>query len=432
MTDPHEIIRHDQLSDPYSLERVQHTEALIEPFKSGGVIEHALGAPQQNMDGIVSDHLDKVAILEARGYTAPERPVYIFNPDARVLIKFGLRRDENPARSGFFADVVELDEEGSPRHGVSEVNPFQTETGFIPVSVGENGKGFTPSHVDMELEDADPLTSVPPNIGVAELQAIMTSFVTEIPEGTSLKEHLARMREIRQEQRTKALERSGRNYLPTHQGLDDTTNPYIHLIVTDRDASGLAEASRALGIFPIVKTVDEMIDVRRLLQTMGAGDDVHSPFSFTRGNWLGEGVEVFEQDYVPSVITLDYPFSSVHDPETGRQREVPSIEFPDSKITRNDRRNLTAEIVRGLRDNNPVFATLINEGWSDDLTDIDGSYLGDEYAADQVKVEKLGSGNYEQMIIPEVSATMKNYTDWLRKVRMDMALTFYLRGLSEL
>lgn len=90
------------------------SEAHIEQYKAGGLINHALGAPERTMDGLIQSHLERTALLEARGDTAPERPMYVFNPDNRLLVNYSLRRDSKADRSGLFAEIVELDEEGHP------------------------------------------------------------------------------------------------------------------------------------------------------------------------------------------------------------------------------------------------------------------------------------------------------------------------------
>lgn len=99
--------------------------AAVKPYTQGGLIVAAVSSAEPSMDRIIGGHLANIAMLESRGDTVPERPLYVFNPDTRILINYALRRpkDKDPAKTGLFADVVELSEEGKPRHGVSVINP---------------------------------------------------------------------------------------------------------------------------------------------------------------------------------------------------------------------------------------------------------------------------------------------------------------------
>ena len=157
---------HDERHLPVSANLVSQ----LEPLKRGGLIEQFVGEPERSMDRMIQVHLDKVALLEARGDKAPERPIYIFNPDSRLLISYAMRHiegdtDNNSPRSGLFAEVVELDEEGKPKHGVSIVNPFETATGFIQTEIGDNPYGFAPSNLRIEVDD--PFSISTPNLSIA-------------------------------------------------------------------------------------------------------------------------------------------------------------------------------------------------------------------------------------------------------------------------
>lgn len=103
---------------------------------------------------------------------------------------------------------MELDETGHPRHGVSAVNPFATDTGFIRVMVGENAHGFAPSSVPLNFESDDPATMIPPNIPMADL---LTMLQTEpIAEDMTLQDFLARQQAIQTEMRGRVQDRQGR------------------------------------------------------------------------------------------------------------------------------------------------------------------------------------------------------------------------------
>lgn len=414
----------------------------LEPLQRGGLIEQFVGEPERSMDRIIQTHLDRVALLEARGDKAPERPIYIFNPDSRLLISYAMRHiegdsDNKSSRSGLFAEVVELDEEGKPKHGVSVVNPFETTTGFIQTEIGDNPYGFTPSHLTIEVDD--PFNLMPPNLSIAELVAFQQQM-QPIPEDESLEQFLGRISGVRAEQKQRMAELRARRYPGTLQSFDEKTNPYLHLIIADRDASELAAISRSVGLFPIVRTVDEIIEARRnTLKFTSSGPLREYQFSFSSGSWLGI-VLPKTKDNTPAFITFDYPYATSFDPETGQPRTVQSL-TSKSPAARPDRFVLIDDIVDKLTSSNAVFARLKSPMINDvreDNQEIGGihQWRSKEELELNIKdaqtVKKIGHGNYEQIINPSDLLGMQNYADWLRKVRLDMALTLYLRGISRL
>jgi hypothetical protein len=190
--------------------------AQLDRVKAGGLIESAAGGLERSMDSLVQGHLAQVAMLEARGDTAPERPFYIFNPDTGLLINYAYRHDEDPAKTGLFADVVELDEDGKPRQGVSVVNPFQGTNGFINVNVGENSHGFTPSFTTFEFDPDDPLNRVPPNIETANLLALLGQDA--IAQDESLEDFVKRRESERATFRAKVGQYQNRHFPANLQG----------------------------------------------------------------------------------------------------------------------------------------------------------------------------------------------------------------------
>jgi hypothetical protein len=399
-------------------------EAQLEPFKTGGLIESAIGNPEQSMDRIIGGHLASVAMLEARGDKSPERPTYIFNPETRLLINYALRRNEDPAKSGLFADVVELNEDGKPRYGVSVINPFATSTGFINVAIGDNPYGFAPSYTEMKLDSDDPLQTVPPNIETADLLALLGQ--SSIAEDEEIMGYVARRNEEREGFRNKVRQQQRRHYLGTVQVFDEFTNPDMHLIISDRDDSApLATASRKAGLFPLVVSGDDVLDhyknVKRLLNAPDRlGESVPELLRHTHPelfNWLGSNAVSF--------ITLDIPSEKRWDKDRNDVMvSVPKSNWPrtqDGKIEWAERPR-TLEIydfTKAILQRSPVFARLINP------------MLHPEYSEDGM-VEKEAHGDYMQVPMASQPDNLIQYTDWLRKVRLDMALTLYLRGLNQL
>jgi len=404
---------------------LEEANAAIEPFKAGGVIERALGGPEASMDRMIGDHLASVAMLEARGDKSPERPIYIFNPDSRLLINYALRRNQDPSKSGLFADVVELDDEGKPRHGVSVINPFATSSGYINVAVGDNPHGFAPSYTNLKLDSDDPLRTVPPNLETADLLNMMGDL--SIEEGESAIDFVNRRQQEREEFRAKVRNQQVRHYLGTVQAFDEYTNPDMHLIISDRDdLAPLAAASREAGLYPLVVSGDDLlehyINSKRIRDApIELGESIPELLRHTHPelfNWLGNNAVSF--------LTVDIPHNR-WDPETGRDITIklPMPKWPkvkDGSIEWDDRpRTLDMfDFAKDIMQRSPVFARLINP------------MLHPGYS-EGGKVQKEAHGDYLQVPIgAESPDNLKEYTDWLRKVRLDMALTLYLRGLNQI
>jgi hypothetical protein len=399
-------------------------DAQLKPYKAGGLIEYALGEPEQSMEGIIGSHFAKIALLEARGDKAPERPVYIFNPDNGLLINYSLRRNRDPAKSGLFADVVELDEDGKPRYGVGIVNPFATSTGFVNVSVGDNPYGFAPSYIEMRLDSDDPLQTVPPNIETADLLSMLGQVT--IPKDEGLREFLVRREKEREALRNKVHEQQKRQYLDTIQAFNELTNPDFHLIITDRDdPSALVSASSEVGLFPLVVTGEDVLNhvivsrelrTNRTFDSMHLGESIRELLQFTHGDdfkfqsyepqWLDHNTVAF--------VTVDLPMDKRFD----SQGQVIRITAPGGqhKIVRYDL--LSAEINR-IISRSPRFAQIENYGFHP------------EYAEDG-RVYKKSHGTYTHEPYGVDGRNIQEYADWLRKVRLDMALTLYFRGLNQL
>jgi len=400
-------------------------DAAIEQFKAGGIIESAIGGYEPSMDRVISDHLANVAMLEARGDTSPERPVYMFNPDTGLLINYALRRNEDPAKSGLFADVVELDAQGKPRHGVGVVNPFESTKGFINVSVGDNPHGFAPSYTELKLDSEDPTSTVPPNIETADLLAMLSGDV--ISEDETPEDFVARKQQARDEFRDKVRARQNKRYFGTVQAFDELSNPDMHLIISDRDdASHLTAASREAGLFPLLVTGDEVIDH---LTTVGSIADAPEDLGLSIPellrrthsklfDWLGSNTVSF--------VTVDVATEKRWDEQT--QRDV-MVEMPRPKWSRQEdgsvqwsempRSQEIIEFTQAITRRSPIFARVLNHTFHSD-------YSSDGH------VRKEGHGDYIYVPTGSSPENLQGYTDWLRKVRLDMALTLYLRGLNQI
>ena len=393
-------------------------QAAVEPYRAGGIIERAIGSPERNMDRIIGDHLGKVAMLNARGDTVQERPTYIFNPDSSLLINYAYRRDPNPDREGFFADIVELDEQGKPRHGVSIENPFATETGFINVAVGENDEGFAPSSVNLNFESDDPTSLVPPNIELADLLSMQQA--EPIPDDMALDEFLVRQKESQQEMRGKVQARHNKQYLRTNQAMTPVTDADLHLIITDRvDSSAIEAASREVGVFPIILPADEVVATQIQMRKMGVPAEDFSRFgtfvALNRADTLRQTLA----SRVPAFVTVDYendwPMS-----EESKLRKTVTLDNGSSAESW-----YVADIDlkggfggTGPLNTQPIFSRLSNYRWS----------VEPEFPR---PVDKKAHGEYELPLDPSVTENLKTYTDWLRKARLDFALTLYLRGLNQ-
>jgi hypothetical protein len=77
------------------------------------------------------------------------------------------------------------------------------------------------------------------------------------------------------------------------------------------------------------------------------------------------------------------------------------------------------ELTRGILRAAPFFSRIVND-------------MFPVYEESPEPVTKIGHGSYELPIDPNVKATVDSYKAWLRKARLDYALTLYLRGLNQL
>lgn len=407
----------------------------IELLKTGGLIEASVGGLQGSMDTLVGEHLADIALKQARGDTKPERVTYILNPDSRLLISYANRNypidntgreGVKPYVNGLFGEVVELDEEGRPRYGVSTANPFQAGSGFVKVEIGDNDHGFTASRVDMKVDEDDPFSVIPDSLNIADLLAMMQD--EPVGSDETVEDFLVRTEEKRSELRTRAEEAMTQRTTRSSQGLTDDTNPHLHLIVTDRNVDSLVEASKANGIFPLVLTVNGLFQVLKELRGMANRvpglDEYQLDLIMGKAFHIGRSRESGIKDIVPAYVTMDYPQASVDDPETGRPMTLPSGGL---------RQEAFKDAERQIRRTNPVFSTILNDG-------LDHEYESDDFRsveewegclATEAKVNKIGHGFYEQVIRPSDPDTVQNYSDWLRKNKLDYMLTLYLRGLSQ-
>lgn len=403
-------------------------EAQLEPYKAGGLIEGAIGNPEQSMDRMIGGHLAGVAMLEARGDKSPERPIYIFNLESRLLINYALRRNDDPAKSGLFADVVELDEEGKPRHGVSVVNPFATSTGFINVAIGDNPYGFAPSYTELKLDNDDPLQTVPPNLETADLLTMLSQEA--IPEDEDVMDFVARRSKEREDFRNKVHQQQRQRFFGTIQAFDEYTNPDMHLIISDRDdASQLASASREVGLYPLMVTGEDVLDHYRNVKRFPdapehLGETVRELLHHTHPDlfkWLGTNAVSF--------VTIDLPADKT-DRRVGDNWErvmttVPQLSWEEGgeriKQREVDRSFTIYQFIEKIMQRSSIFARLANFMYNPEWGVTEGG-----------RVAKEGHGAYMQEPYGVSPENLKEYTDWLRKVRLDMALTLYLRGLNQI
>ncbi len=398
----------------YAISRFIDSEAAIEPFLAGGLIERAIGDVAYGVDGAVAQHIANIALWDAKGDTKPERPIYMLDPDTGLLMTFGRRVDGNLSRSGLFAEIVSLDQSGKPIHGVDTVNPLSSSR-VIPVAIGENDFGFAPSHLKIRQEDPEDLIT-PPNIEIATLQDMLACKPIDTDE--PLADFLRRNANARQKTIDDAETAERRRYRGTVQSWDRNTNPNVQLVISDRDVSTLLEVSRKLGIFPVHLTIEQMLDQRRRANTYNPASELD-----IRSGYI-PGTNEVKGSFIPAFITYDYPHSMTWDPETRQQIMVDAIPKGKNKTYRAE---LARGTVRGLIDSNPVFAHIANFGANDS---IDGA-SEEDLKYDRI-VNKKRHGEYEQIIRPYDQGSVDAYEKWLRKVYLDFALTQYFRGLNQL
>lgn len=387
------------------------TQALVEPYVAGGIVAHATGGPVERMDGIIHTHVERIRQRQAGGDTTPARTTYVINPANGLLIGYSYRQDPVDFRQGYFAEAVELDDTGRPRHGVSALDPFYAPQGFIPVHVQENDDGFPPSAVTFKLNEDDPETAVAPNIEMANLVDMLRA--DQIPHDVPLEEFAAHRREVRRAAHDAVRERNYTNYRPSKQGLDrDRTNPDYQLLITNRSSeayAGLVAISKELSIFPIVISVEAVNESILWMQQMNMPLEDQSRLKYlVQAADDGTLTDVLREQ-VPAFVTLDF------------QRETSAT--PRSQTE--ERHRAQAFLMRQQHEiagpllANPFFSQLINNG----------EYFDSDFPEE---VRKLGHGHYELPLEPSNADCLVTYGDWLRASRLNYLLTLYLRGLERL
>lgn len=416
-------------------------EAAIAPYLAGGLIEGAVGGLERSMVTLVQSHLTEVALLQAKGDIAPERPFYIFNPDTGLLINYAYRHDKDPARTGLFADVVELDADGKPRYGVSElINPFSTQSGFVNVTVGENPYGFTPDNIDLKSDPEDPTKAIPPNIATANLLAMLGQDA--VSQDETIEGFIQRREKERAKFRAKAIQYQSRSYPPNSQAITEYTNSDLHLIISDReDTTAIANASRSVGLYPLIVTGDEVLEH---LESSSIAVNPHSKewaspelgiylFKLLHGTF--PNLHDWLKNNEPAFLTIDLPRAAMRNPDGSERyvtlRTVKADMSPDSDTMGNARegkpetlpRSDTLDLfVQDMARRSPVFAQVQNNRFRE----------GTDGYTDDGKVVKLGPGSYLHIPVDENPENLVQYTDWLRKVKLDLTMTMYLRGLNQL
>jgi len=397
----------------------------IERLRVGGIVLGELSAPEKSMDNFVRSHLASVALLSAQGDQRPERPYYIYNPASGTLINYALRRDSHPDRAGLFADIVELDVNGKPRHGLSVANPFEARAGFVHVKVGENDHGFAPAEVRFRLED-DLESIVPPTIEAADLVSMINA--DPIPEGMSLAEFQATRSSDRDDMRRRVQERQYTNFRGTKQAIGTQTDPDYHMIITDRDdTSAFEAASREVGVFPIIIPAKAIVEAYHEMKTIGVPDPEQTFSRFSNYVHFSEGPQGYIdllRTTVPAFFTYD--FEQICGEYSEVNQAVKCVSFPKPRGNPVDVRHAVHSILLegrvgadGIVDSTPFFSKMFNNRIP-------------VYADDLDPVTKKQHGVYELPIDTSNAACMEIYTGWLRKVRADYALTLYLRDLSKL
>lgn len=399
--------------------------AQIERLREGGIVLGALSGPEQSMDNFVQSHLASVALLNAQGDQRPERPYYIYNPANGTLINYALRRDHNPDRAGLFADIVELDNNGKPRHGLTVTNPFEGKDGFIHVAVGENDNGFAPAEIRFRLDNDDLGTIVPPTIEAADLVSMIKA--DPIPEGMSLAEFQESRISDRDDMRRRVQERQYANFRGTKQAISAQTDPDYHMIITDRDDfSAFEAASREVGIFPIVIHAKSIVSAYHAMKKLKVPDQEQTLSRFSNYVHFGNGPQEYRdllRSVVPAFLTYDFEEILGY---TEENQVAKQVSFPKPSGNPLDVVRAVHSILLDSRmgaesivDASPFFAKLFNNRYPVEHSDLD-------------PVTKKQHGIYELPIDTSDAACMKIYTNWLRKIRSDYALTLYLRDISKL
>ncbi len=401
---------------------VAEANAAIAHLTMGGIVESAAGAITPSMDGVVQEHLKEVAIRSVGGDSLLERPTYIFNPASNMLIKFSFHRGGlNESYNGLFADVVELDSEGNAVHGVSSPdirNAFDSSLGFIPVNVGENKKGFTPSAIPLKFEKTDEEVEEEisfPNIELATLANLLRA--EPVDDETSLKDFLSARTEEYHQTEVRVRRRLNRSYMPSEQALADSTNPNLHLIITDKEDTSEAERiTRELGMFPVVLSLD----------TAQAGIDFHEQFpgapSISRFSTFFPPEDHWEtvcetlSQQTPAFVTWDIAFfTGPEDPDGSRAQRIFSIGSKLGIYSEYQKFGREEAPMKAL----PVFRRIINNTL----------FFEPDNPAN---ISKEAHGRYEMPLEQGNPANMEAYASLLRKSKLDFALTQYLRGVDKL
>lgn len=238
---------------------------LPEDLIRGGLIvgtEPSIGGSLMSVAGVAIERITRERTEVPPQFRLPERPVYFLDPNTRRLISISNREKRQPFKSGLFAEMVELDEKGEPQYTLSTSEVTMPDGNFQAVAVAPNNFGLPPSHIPVvKQKEDDPKKQefVPWNLYLGQLQDWMNEVTINL--GEDFQSFVDRFRQLRKSNEQKVEETIKRSFPGGEQGFDENILP-VNLIITDKgQESFLVEASLAAGLYPLVVTPRDFVQM---------------------------------------------------------------------------------------------------------------------------------------------------------------------------
>lgn len=364
----------------------------------GGLIIGALEGGRgslMNLTGMALERITRERSELPSGSRLPERSIYLLDPNSKRMILISNREYPlgDALKRGLFAEIVELDEKGNPRFGLSTKEVILPDEQYQAIAVGPNKFKLPPSFIDMVTEEEPGKKKfVPWNIYLASLQSWMNE-VTIGPDD-DFKTFMTRFIQLKATAKEETERKVNTAFPDGPQAFSEETAPFNIIITDTQNRDKLMDASRDADLYPIF--IDGEALARETFKISNLkGDNVlpeENLYSIRR--FLPQRFNWGHDNYLPAVVTDDW---------NSRYRLSQNLELARD-LNNGDPTLWRYEGVKKLLQHNRAFSYVFT------------------HANENADIEKKLNGSYA------CPGDQDIYRSFLYKVKADLLLTMFVRG----